>query len=151
MEKKLEFKIGLIFNGSQEEFTGFMESLKALRQHAPMIDTVPLPDHPASGLMIDTVPLPELGDDNVLFGYAQDSRKGIEGVFIGTWPTPEGVLPKDVLNKIAEGMQRVRILDDIYGGMRHAHFHLGDEIILLDRNGLKEFVGSLVKELVEQF
>ena len=54
MEKNIEFRIGLVFRGSPAEFEGLMSNLKALGQESIMIDTVPLPEHPASGLMIVT-------------------------------------------------------------------------------------------------
>jgi hypothetical protein len=126
-----------------------------------MIDTVPLPEKPkdkARGLMIDTVPLPDLG---------------VEGLMIGTWPTPEkagGVIidampfpPKpfpgipaaklvsrDFLNRVTKGMPRVKINKDIYGGMRNPHFHIGNEIVLLNRERFREFVGQVAAKLSKE-
>jgi hypothetical protein len=150
MEKNIEFRIGLVFRGSPDEFEGFMGKLKSLGPDSIMIDTVPLPENPASGLMIDTVPLPEKWK-NVFLGYLQDPEKRREGIFIGSWPTPEGDLGPDKWKNIAKGKTRVRILDDIHGGMRLAHFHMNDEIVLVDPEGMKDYIGLLVDDLSRQF
>ena len=151
MKENLEFKIGLVLNGGQEQFAAFMENIISMRQQGIMIDTVPLPEHPASGLMIDTVPLPERAGEHVQYGHVHSPANRIEGVFIGTWPTPEKALGEDVIKNIAEGMPRVKLAEGITCGMRNPHLHLEDEIVLLDQTRFKEFVGGLVKMLARQF
>lgn len=111
-----------------------------------MINTVPLPDSP----MIDTVHLPEKG---LMIGTWPTPEKGL---MIGTWPTPErvGIMPmpakalsSSLMDKITEGMPRFKLNKDIYGGIRNAHLHLGDEIILLNKRAFKDVVGEVAKEI----
>jgi hypothetical protein len=70
--------------------------------------------------------------------------------FAGCMPIPiESMLGKDRLKKLAEGMPKLKIkfIKDIYGGMRTAHFHLGDQIVLLDREKFREFAAGVAHEL----
>jgi hypothetical protein len=71
---EITYRAEVKFEGSMEKFEEVMAGLGRLKARGLMIDTVPLPDHPARGMMIDTVPLPE---------------HKIGGLMIGTWPTPE--------------------------------------------------------------
>jgi hypothetical protein len=151
MKKNLEFKIGIMFKGSQEKFAAFMENIITMRQQGIMIDTVPLPEHPASGLMIDTVPLPERTGEYAQYGHVHSPTHKIEGVFIGTWPTPEKAVGEDVITNLADGMPRVKLAEGITCGMRNSHLHLEDEIVLLDQTRFNGYVGSLIKGLAGQF
>jgi ABC-type siderophore export system fused ATPase/permease subunit len=46
-------------------------------------------------------------------------------------------------------MPRLRINEGIRGGIRNPHFHVADEIVLLDDGRFKELVGQVAKELAK--
>jgi len=73
--------------------------------------------------------------------------------YAGCMPIPINVLLGDSrLKKLAEGMPKLKIkfIKDIYGGMRTAHFHLGDQIVLLDRARFKSLAADVAHELAEK-
>jgi hypothetical protein len=139
MENEIDFKISIAFKGSKEEFEKVAEDIAKLQLN--------------KSVAIETVPLPE--------------KQPIEfdGISIGTWPSPEVVIRKPkppkplpgiqpiarllnskTQNKIIQGLPRVRI-DGINGGIRNPHLHVKDEIVLLDKERFKEFVGNVAREL----
>ncbi|MFX0195887.1 MAG: hypothetical protein ACFFCW_07180 [Candidatus Hodarchaeota archaeon] len=156
MEEEIDFNASIKFKGSREEFEKLVADLGKLREQGLKIETVPLPEKPkgkARGtIMIDTVPLPEI------------TAREVEGLRIGTWPTPErglvletipfppkpfpGIWPitkllsKELLDKITQEMPRIKI-NDIHGGIRNPHLHVRNEVVLLDRARWKEFVGQV--------
>jgi hypothetical protein len=68
----------------------------------------------------------------------------------GCMPVPVDVLlGEDRLEPIIEGMPRmqIRYIRDIHGGIRTAHLHLGDTVVLLDRARFKTLVGQVAHEL----
>jgi hypothetical protein len=68
----------------------------------------------------------------------------------GCMPVPVDVLlGEEHLKKITEGAPRVRIkyIRDIYGGIRTAHLHLKDDVVLLDRARFKTVVSQVAHEL----
>lgn len=70
------------------------------------------------------------------------------GHIAGCWPVAiEKLLSRQALNKIAEGMPKIKIVKGINGGMRDPHLHLGDEIALLSREKFKELVGKAAMEI----
>ena len=156
---KITYRASVEFEGPIEEFEKVMAGLGRLQAQGLMIGTWPTPEHPARGMMIDTVPLPELE---------------IEGLMIGTWPTPEhpagGLmidtvpLPEEpppgisavtrlfsthLLDKIAEGMPRLKINKGINGGIRNPHFHVANGVVLLDRARFKQLVGQVAEQLAK--
>lgn len=126
-EMEIKFRGKLEFEGPVSEFEAVMADLGKLSARGLMIGTWPTPEHPAGGLMIDTVPLPE----QPLPGIVPVAR----------------YLSRDLLNKLTEGMPRFKIIKDINGGIRSAHLHLQDEVVLLDRAGFKEAVTHVATEL----
>lgn len=69
----------------------------------------------------------------------------------GCWPVaPEKIIEGDLLEKIISDQPRVKILKDIYGGIRNPHFHVKDEIVLLARNRFQELVKNVAGELAVQ-
>jgi hypothetical protein len=70
--------------------------------------------------------------------------------FAGCMAVPvELLLEEAQLKELAKGMRQMKIkfLKDIEGGIRTAHFHLGDQVVLLDRARFKEYVAIVAKEL----
>ncbi len=70
----------------------------------------------------------------------------------GCFPFPvDSLLRKDQLKKIIEGMPEIQIkyIRDIRGGMRTAHLHLADRVVLLDRERFKVMVKNVAEELAE--
>jgi hypothetical protein len=66
----------------------------------------------------------------------------------GCWPFPiEGILSKRVMEKVIDDMPRYNLVKDIYGGIRIAHLHIGDDLVLLDRERFQNFVGQLAMEI----
>jgi len=68
----------------------------------------------------------------------------------GCWPIPpEEFLSREVLDKVIEGMPRIRveILRGIRGGIRDPHLHIRDDVVLLDRVRFKELVGQAAMQL----
>ena len=45
---------------------------------------------------------------------------------------------------------KIRLPKDVAGGIRTPHFHVGDEIVLLDRERFKTAPGLIAKELAER-
>lgn len=160
MKEEIDFKASIGFKGSTEEFEKVAADLGKLRERGLKIETVPLPEKPKGEvrgtIMIDSVPLPEI------------TATEVEGLRIGTWPTPErgliletiqfprkpfpGIWPitklfsKELLDKITQGMLRIKI-NDIHGGIRNPHLHVRNEVVLLDRARWKEFVGQVAMKL----
>lgn len=68
----------------------------------------------------------------------------------GCMPLPlQRLIPEDHLNKLVEGMPVINIkyVKDIYGGMRTPHLHLGDDIVLLERDRFAQYVGEVASTL----
>lgn len=69
----------------------------------------------------------------------------------GCWPVaPERIIDGGLLEKITSDQPRVKILKDIYGGIRNPHFHIKDEIVLLARDRFQELVKNVAGELAVQ-
>jgi hypothetical protein len=129
-----------------------------------MIDSVPLPESPASGLMIDTVPLPESPASGLMIGTGPDQQKKGTTIMISTVPLPErpilpGVYPiskllsRELVVKLTDGMPRFKYVEGIRGGIRTAHLHLKDEVVLLNPDRFRilasEIATQIGKELSE--
>jgi len=69
----------------------------------------------------------------------------------GCWPiAPEELLSRKILDKIIEGMPRIKIIRGIDGGIRNPHLHIGDEVVLINRERFKELAGQVAMELAER-
>ena len=102
------------------------------------IGTWPTPERTAGGPRIGAIPLPEL-------------------MCHIPWPRPfpgfidiPRYLGRDLLDKLIEGMPRFKVIKDIDGGIRTAHLHLQDEVVLLEEAGFKEAVQHVAAELAGQ-
>jgi len=122
-EPDITYTAELQFKGSISEFEDVLSKLSELPANGIKIGTWPTPDHPAGGLMIDTVPLPEQPNPGIL-------------------PIAR-LLSKELLDKLLGGQSRFKLITDIHGGIRNAHIHLGNEIVLLDR---QTFRGCVTKD-----
>ncbi len=70
--------------------------------------------------------------------------------FAGCLPIPIDVfLGAEKQERLIEGMPRMKIkyIKDIAGGIRAAHLHLADEVVLLDRARFKTFVAQISREM----
>lgn len=156
---EMTYRARVEFEGPIEEFEKVMAGLGRLQAQGLMIDTVPLPEHPARGMMIDTVPLPELEVGGLMIGTWPTPEHPAGGLMIDTVPLPErplpgiiavtGLLSTELLGKIAEGMPRVKINKGIHGGIRNPHLHVANEVVLLDRARFKQLVGQVAEQLAK--
>ncbi len=71
--------------------------------------------------------------------------------FPGIWPLPLKGLSSKLEEKLIKDRPRFKIDMDIAGGIRHAHLHLNDEIILLDKDVLSKHAEGIARELMEDF
>jgi len=80
--------------------------------------------------------------------------KGIHPHIAGCERFPFRALLRDeFLNEIVADMPRYQLKflqQDIAGGIRTPHLHLGDEVVLLDRARFKAFVGQVAQGLAER-
>ena len=158
---EIEFKATIAFNGSTSEFENLMNGLVKLQEGGLMIDTTPPLENPNRGIMIDTVPVPELENGGLMIGTWPTPESKSSTIMIDTVPLPEktlGGIPaiakllnKEVLDKLSQGMPKIKLIRDIYGGMRNAHFHIGNEVVLLDRARFKELVGRVAESMAKGF
>ena len=68
----------------------------------------------------------------------------------GCTPMPIDVLiGRERLGELVENLPRfdIKFIRDIYGGIRTAHVHIGDEVVLLDRARFKTLVSDVAHEL----
>lgn len=145
---EITYRARVEFEGPIEEFEEVMAGLGRLQAQGLMIDTVPLPEHPARGMMIDTVPLPEDEVCGLMIGTWPTPEHPAGGLMIATVPLPESARAR-LLDKVAEGMPRVRINKDINGGIRNPHFHVANQVVLLDQARFKQLVGQVAEELAK--
>jgi hypothetical protein len=71
----------------------------------------------------------------------------------GGWPVPiDAVLNRKAIEALTKGQPRIKVkfVDGINGGIRDAHLHLEDQIVLLDRAQFKELVAGVAAKLAEQ-
>lgn len=139
---EIKFSGNLEFEGSLSQFKAVMDGVGKLSDRGLKIGSWPTPDHPAGTLMIETVPLPE------------NPRRG---VMIDTVPLPEQpppgifpfarLLPRTVLDRMTEGRPRFKLIEDINGGIRNCHIHIGDEVVLLNPEDFRELVVNAAKEV----
>lgn len=70
--------------------------------------------------------------------------------FAGCMPVPIDILlGREWMGKLIKDMPHVKVrhIKDIYGGIRTAHVHLGDEVVFLDRARFKTLVTDVAREL----
>lgn len=72
--------------------------------------------------------------------------------YAGCMPIPIDMILGDRLLELVADLPRYKIkfIRDIYGGMRMAHVHLGEEVVLLDQERFKMLVSGVAKELGEK-
>jgi hypothetical protein len=65
---------------------------------------------------------------------------------------PDMLLGRAKLNKIIEDMPRVQLkyVRNIWGGLRTAHLHIKDEVVLLDRDRFKTYVLEVAQKLADE-
>lgn len=69
----------------------------------------------------------------------------------GCWPIPPmKLVDPERIERIIEGQPRI-VIKGIEGGIRDPHFHVEDEIVLLDRKRFQELVKGVAGKLAEKF
>ena len=71
--------------------------------------------------------------------------------FPGIWPLPLKGISRELEETLIKDMPRFQIDPDICRGIRHAHLHLKDEVILLDKGVLSKHAELIAKELMDDF
>jgi hypothetical protein len=135
-EIKVSLRVGLEIEGSPAEIQEVIAQLEALPSGGLQIGTWPTPQRPAQGMTIKTTPLPLI--DTV--PLPEDEA--------GIWPVTR-LFDPELAKLLSQGMPRLKMIDDIRGGIRNAHLHIGDEVVLIDRERFKEIVGHAAKELAK--
>lgn len=133
---KVFLRVGLQFEGSLSEIQKAMAELEALPAEGVKIGTWPTPERPAGGMTIKTVPLPLI-----------DTVPLPEGP-PGIWPVAKLLGPK-LSQELSKGMPRLKMIKGIEGGIRNPHLHIGDEVVLLDRERFKDVVRRAAQELTD--
>ena len=70
----------------------------------------------------------------------------------GCMPFPiENLMSESVLEKLVKDSPRLKLqyVQDIAGGIRTAHLHVADAVVLLDRERFKTLAGKVAAELAE--
>lgn len=73
--------------------------------------------------------------------------------FAGCMPLPiEKLLNKERLAGLTadKPQMQLKFIRDIAGGIRTAHVHLGDRVVLLEQESFREFMGQVAQELGER-
>jgi hypothetical protein len=125
--KRIQFQATVEFEGTVEEFKKVLAGFENLVDSGLKIST---PENIAETMMIDTVPLPE-------------------GPFPGIFPYARLITVEQMMEQIGE-MPRFALIDDIRGGIRNPHLHLGDDVVLLDRELFKSIVQETAANLTEE-
>lgn len=157
-EMNINFQAKLEFKGSLEEFEQLQSELGKLKISGLMIDTVPIPDDKSRGMMIDTVPIPESEAGGLMIGTWPTPEKKGSTIMIDTVPLPERprlpgipiltkLLGTERINELVKNMPRFKLIKDIRGGIRTAHLHLGDEVVLLNEDRFRDLVGQIAIDL----
>jgi hypothetical protein len=157
-DKTIDFHAKLEFKGSLKDFRQLQSELGKLNISGLMIDTVPMPDDKSRGMMIDTVPLPEKMAGSLMIGTWPTPEKKGSTVMIDTVPMPERprlpgiqmvtkLLGTEKLNELAKDMPRFKLIKDIRGGIRTVHLHMGDEVVLLNKDRFRDMVSQIATEL----
>jgi hypothetical protein len=132
----IEFEAKISFKGSPADFEKVAASLQKLKATAK----VNIELDQTRGLMIETVPLPESAIKEITFETV------IKHVPFPGYPPPEW-FGKDLFERLGKDMPRLKINKDIWGGMRNPHFHIGNEIVLLDQGRFKQFIGEVAAKI----
>jgi len=66
----------------------------------------------------------------------------------GSMPIPiDFMFRKDELRKLVQAEERFKLIKDINGGIRNAHFHIDDEIVLFDRVAFEKFTEKVAERM----
>ncbi|MFW9973374.1 MAG: hypothetical protein ACFFDF_24535 [Candidatus Odinarchaeota archaeon] len=67
----------------------------------------------------------------------------------GSMPVPmELILRSDELRNLVQAEKRFKLIKDIDGGIRNAHFHIDDEIVLIDRDVFEKFTEKVAERMI---
>lgn len=127
--KRIQFQATIEFEGSIEEYRRLMGDLESMADYGLKIGTWPTPEHPTETMKIGTYKLPE-------------------GPYPGIFPFARLFTIEYLMGQTVD-MPRLTLIKDIWGGIRNPHLHLGDEIVLLDRDTFKDIVQETAARLTE--
>jgi hypothetical protein len=129
MEKRFEWSAEIKFKGTEKEFMKLAELIEAMP--AEIED----PEKAASEISVSAVSGP-------ILRWPWPPWPGLP-------PYPERVLGTDRLRQLTKDMShiKIKIPRDIDGGMRTAHVHIGNEIVLLDRDTFKAVVSEVASAI----
>lgn len=66
----------------------------------------------------------------------------------GSMPVPmEVILRRDELKDLVQAEKRFKLIKDIQGGIRNAHFHIDDEIVLFDEAAFEKFTEKVAERM----
>jgi len=130
MEKRFEWSAEIKFKGTEKEFMKLAELIEAMPAE------IEVPEKTAS-------------ETSILAASSRPILRWPWPPWPGLPPYPERVLGTDRLKLLTKDMShiRIKIPRDIDGGMRTAHVHMGDEIVLLDRDTFKNIVSEVASAI----
>ncbi|MFX0183628.1 MAG: hypothetical protein ACFE95_11150 [Candidatus Hodarchaeota archaeon] len=66
----------------------------------------------------------------------------------GSMPIPmKFLLRRDDLKNLVQAEKKFKLIKDINGGIRNAHFHLDDEIVLFDQAAFEKFTEKVAEKM----
>jgi len=122
MDEVFEWKAEIAFKGTAEQYAKFAEQMEAVAKQDYVSIQIP-----------EWWPWPR--------------------PFPGFWPIdPWIALGRERLDKLIEGSPaiQIRYIRDIRGGIRRAHLHMGNQIVLLERAAFKEIVTEVAAKLAAE-
>lgn len=133
MEKRFEWSAEIKFNGTEKEFTRLAELIEEMPAE------IEVPEKTAS-------------ETSILAAASRPILRWPWPPWPGLPPYPERVLGADRLRQLTKDMShiKIKIPRGIAGGMRSAHVHIGDEIVLLDRDTFKAVVAEVASAIANR-
>lgn len=130
MENRFEWRAEIRFKGTEKEFMKLGEVLKEM---------------PAEVV----VPNKTTSEISELVTTATSTLRWPWPPYPGEPPYMEKILGTDRILQLAKSMPMISIKfpDDIAGGIRTAHLHIGDKVALLDRESFKRVVSEVASAM----
>lgn len=130
MEKRFEWNAEIKFKGTEKEFMKLAEMIEEMPAE------IEVPEKTAS-------------ETSILAASSRPILRWPWPPWPGLPPYPERVLGTDRLRQLTKDMSHIKVKfpRDIDGGMRTAHVHIGNEIVLLDRDTFKNIVAEVASAI----
>lgn len=128
MENRFEWRAEIRFKGTEKEFAKLAELVEAMPAE------VAVPDESISE---------KLASSSAEYSMIRPRP------FPGEPPYIERILGMDRIKLLTKDnpIVSIKFPDDIAGGIRTAHLHIGDKVVLLDRNTFKKVVLEVATEI----